>query len=73
MSTNNEEIPALAVIEGYRKHLAEATEENLILRWQVQQKDEQIAQLVAALEQQGSTNGSAAKAETPAEDPVVST
>ena len=70
MSTNNEEIPALAVIEGYRKSLAEATEENLILRWQVQQKDEQIAQLVAAL---GQTNGSVEKAEPPTADPVVST
>ena len=72
----SEEIPAIAVIEGYRKLVAETTEENIILKWQIQQQttrithqDEQIKQLVAAMAEVG---GSTQNGDTPVEDPVES-
>ena len=55
-----EEIPAIAVIEGYRKLVAEQTEENIILKWQVAQQNARLQQLVDALEQMSTApaNGS---------------
>jgi hypothetical protein len=49
----NDEIPALAVIEGYRRSVVELTEENIILKWQIQQEKEHVQNLVEAMGQVG--------------------
>jgi hypothetical protein len=50
-----EEIPAIAVIEGYRSLVAELTEENLMLKWQVRDRDSQIAQMAEVIQKMGHT------------------